>query len=164
MEINRVHDQRGDSEGKRRRMKQTRRRNFCSTYHEHEQQQHQQKQQAFESWSLWEGDELSGSCCWFEGIFDGVGCCWRRDRLLSKIDEFSWFDWRVLIICRKSPMPSRGMRTVAASYLTEGIVLHFFDLTDNTLCESEKDVGSWPDQHQIGRWSWMRRGTTIMDC
>jgi hypothetical protein len=47
------------------------------TYHEQEQQQHQQKQQAFEAWSLCEGDGLSGSC-WLEGVG-----CWRRDRLLS---------------------------------------------------------------------------------
>ncbi len=52
-----------------------------NTYHEQEQQQHQQKQQAFEAWSLCEGDELSRSC-WLEGIFEGVDC-WRRDRLLS---------------------------------------------------------------------------------
>lgn len=41
---------------------------------------------------------------------------------------------------------------------TETILLHFFDLTDKTLCEPEKDVSSWKKQYWIGgcwrNWWW----------
>lgn len=128
-----------------------------STYHEQEQQQHQQKQQALEAWSLCEGDELSGSCCWLEGIFEGVGCC-RRDRLLSKMDEFSWFDWRVLIIYRRERQVHvtflcSHFASFHFSHLRETSFLHCFKLTDKNFDKPKKNVDNWKSWHRIERWS-----------
>lgn len=54
--------------------------------------------------------------------------------------------------------------SIVVSYLTETILLHVFDLTDKTLYEPEKDVGSWKNQHRIGRWRWMSIAATMLCC